>query len=204
VTRIEQAIAAVVYLPLSLLSIVVAVRKHGRALAKEYGISQARQMIQLVGYAWRLGVPPREYYQLRLHRHHWTGTGRHFINQPELHHLQRHISPADTVNLEDKAHFAERARRCGVPIVPTIAIFHLGYAFGADGKQSPIELPKRHLFIKPSASYSSQGVIGVKYDAATDRYFDGTILDAERTDRASDRTVPKKTAPRATVDGEPP
>src|SRR5688572_20900242 len=77
VTRIEQAIAAVVYLPLSLLSIVVAVRKHGRALAKEYGISQARQMIQLVGYAWRLGVPPREYYQLRLHRHHWTGTGRH-------------------------------------------------------------------------------------------------------------------------------
>jgi hypothetical protein len=173
VTLIEQAVAAVVYLPLSLVSIVSAVRRHGRALAKEYGISRTKQIVQLIGYAWRLGVPPREYYQLRLHRHHWTGTGRHFIHQPELHHLQRHISPSDTVELEDKVHFAERARRCGVPIVPTIAILHLGRALESDETWSPIRLPQRHLFIKPTASYSSEGVMGVKYDAATGHYFDG-------------------------------
>jgi hypothetical protein len=174
VTGFERAVAAVAYLPLSLVSIVRGLRTWGRALKFAYGISYARQFIQLWAYAWRLGESPRMYYHLRLHRHSWRKSGREFIDQPELHHLQRHISPVDLDALEDKIRFSHRARAQKLALVPVLSLWRGGQQV-SDEDGSPIaRLPARDLFIKPADGYSSSGVMGLRYDSAKDLYREET------------------------------
>jgi hypothetical protein len=173
VSALERSLAAVVYLPLSVVAIVSALRSTGVSLAAKYGVSRTRQFFDLLTYAWRLGLPPRAYYQLRLHRHHWRRSGRFFFEQSELHHLQRHISPADIGALENKERFALRALQHDLPLAPVIAVWRRGRPFLLDGKPASEGLRRRDLFIKPADGYSSRGVIGVRFDRLTGEFHDG-------------------------------
>jgi hypothetical protein len=171
-TALEQALAAIAYLPFSLIAILRAMRQSGRSLAVTYGISRGRQFVDLLNYAWRLGMSPRTYYQFRLHRHPWRSTGRQFIDQPELHHLQRHISPPDIDALEDKVRFAEFSRAHALPLVPILAFWENGQPRSGETGDHVTGLPREPIFIKPAASYSSAGVMGFKYDSETQSYRD--------------------------------
>lgn len=173
VTVVEQAAAAVAYLPVSLVAILSGLWKWGPALHRNYGVSLARQFTDLVNYSWRLGVSPRTYYHFRLHRHPWRLTGRLFIDQPELHHLQRHISPPDINALEDKVRFTARSRAHGLPLVPILALWKDGRDVPGDDGAPADGLPAEDLFIKPAASYSSAGVIGLRYRRSNDTYVEG-------------------------------
>ncbi len=171
VTAFEQMLAALAYLPLSLVAILSGLRQWGKSLRTVYGFPRGSQFIQLAIYAWRLGMCPRMYYHLRLHRYSWKHLGRHFIDQPELHHLQRHLAPADINMLEDKLRFAERAEREGLPVVPILALVRDGHLQAANGTRQ-IALPRQNLFVKPTASYSSDGIMGFRYDPRSHRYTD--------------------------------
>jgi hypothetical protein len=172
VSSFEQAIAALIYLPLSLVAIAGGIRRWGHALGSSYGFSRMRQFTHLLKYSWRLGVSPRMYYQMRLHRHPWNDVGRFFLDQPELHHLQRHLAPADIEVLEDKLKFDHKARAGGLPCVPIYAVWSGGTPRAAGGETLPESLPRENLFVKPVSSYSSSGVMGFSYDRTT-RTFQG-------------------------------
>jgi hypothetical protein len=172
VTKPEQAVAALAFLPVSLIAIFRALAAWGGPLKAQYGVPLRRQFVDLVNYSWRLGVSPRTYYHFRLHRHSWSQSGQHFIDQPELHHLQRHISPDDINALEDKARFTAYARRHGLPLVPILAYWRDGTPEEGDTADDGEGLPRRPIFIKPAASYSSAGVMGFHYDPKTDTYQD--------------------------------
>ena len=172
ITQLEQAAAAIVYFPLSVVTIVRALRRWGRGLLAAYGVSRTRQCAQLAAYAWRVGVCPRMYYQMRLHRHSWKETGRHFIDQPELHHLQRLLAPGELDELENKLRFHERAMRHTLPVVPILAVWRDGQhiPLGADLSGRP--LPKHDIFVKPAQGYSSAGVMGYRFNPATGHFRD--------------------------------
>jgi hypothetical protein len=173
ITVWEQAAAALVYFPVSCVAIAGGLRRWGRALLASYGISWSRQCCELAAYAWRVGASPRMYYQMRLHRHSWKWTGRHFIDQPELHQLQRHLAPDDLGALEDKLRFAGRARRHALPVVPILAVWRDGRAEVFGENRSPADaLPAQDIFVKPSESYSSAGVMGFRFDATSGSYRD--------------------------------
>lgn len=172
VSWLEQAAASLAYFPVSCMAIAGGMRRWGRALLAAYGVSWPRQCWQLATYSWRIGASPRMYYQMRLHRHTWNRTGRHFIDQPELHHLQRHLSPPDLGALEDKLRFARRAMEHALPIVPIFAICRNGnWESWASADEQP-SLPEADIFVKPAESYSSAGVMGFRFDAATRGYVD--------------------------------
>jgi hypothetical protein len=173
-TALERAAAAILYLPLSLGAIVTALRANGVALQTSYGVSRVRQFFDLLAYAWRLGLPPRAYYHLRLHRHPWKRSGRYFFDQSELHHLQRYISPPDIGALEDKERFAARASRHGLPLAPTIAVWRGGRPFQPDGKPAHDGIRRRDLFIKPADGYRSADVVGVRFDRIAGEFYDDT------------------------------
>jgi hypothetical protein len=172
VTTFEQIAAAMLYFPVSLISILRAWRRWGKNLNACYGHSRSQQIRQLVIYAWRLGMCPRMYYHLRLHRHSWRTTGRYFLDQPELHHLQRHIAPDDIDQLEDKLRFAQRMQRTGLPLAPVFTVWRDGRPESIDGEPLPRTLPARDLFVKPVQSYSSAGVQGYRYDPGRRLYQD--------------------------------
>ncbi|HWA87437.1 MAG TPA: sugar-transfer associated ATP-grasp domain-containing protein [Opitutus sp.] len=172
ITLLEQVTAAIAYFPLSVVTIVRALRRWGRALLAEYGVSRTRQCAQLAAYVWRVGLCPRMYYQMRLHRHSWKKTGRHFIDQPELHHLQRLLAPTEIDALEDKLLFSERASRHGLPIVPILAIWREGSRVLMNAGAPVRPLPPHDIFVKPAVSYSSAGVMGFRFNPATGHFFD--------------------------------
>jgi hypothetical protein len=180
VTELEQALASIAFFPVSFVAALRALATWGGSLKAEYGVPRRRQLVDLLNYSWRLGMSPRTYYQFRLHRHSWRQSGRHFIDQPELHHLQRHISPDDINALEDKARFTAHARTHGLPLVPILAYWRDGQAEEGDSVDDGEGLPRRSIFVKPAASYSSAGVMGYRYDPTSDTY-DG---DARRWSRS--------------------
>lgn len=172
VTKIEQIAAAIVYFPLSLISMLRAWLRWSRTLDASYGLPRFRQLRQLAAYAWRLGMCPRMYYHLRLYRHSWRSTGGYFLDQPELHHLQRHIAPADIDQLENKLRFARRMQGTGLPLAPICAVWRNGAPETIDGAPLPRALPASDIFVKPVQSYSSSGVQGYRYDAERRLYQD--------------------------------
>lgn len=172
VTRLEQIAAAIIYFPLSLVAMLRAWLRWSRPLDAGYGLSRFDQLRQLAAYAWRLGMCPRMYYHLRLHRHSWRSTGSYFLDQPELHHLQRHLAPADIDQLEDKLRFARRMRASGLPLAPIIAVWRDGAPRSLEDEILPRALPACDLFVKPAQSYSSSGVQGFRYASEKRLYQD--------------------------------
>lgn len=167
---IEQVFGALLYLPLSLGRIILALQRWGRTLRATERISYLRQFGHLFVCAWRYGLRPQVYYYLRLHerrRASWSQV----IDPSELHHLQREISPEDMNPLEDKLCFTRQAQAEGIPVISPLAIWHDGRplarpAFHASDLQ-------RDLFVKRSASYSSAGIMGFRFDPQTNSHHDG-------------------------------
>lgn len=189
---VEQIIGAVLYLPLSLPRLLLALQRWGRSLRETEQISYFRQFFHLCICAWRFDLRPQVYYYLRLHELPRRETWGQVIDPSELHHLQRDISPEDMEPLENKLHFTNRALAAGLPVIPLLAVWHCGRPLPAPAF-SEHDL-RRSLFVKRTRSYSSAGVKGFRYDPVTDVHHDGrlryTSADLQETLRTmSDRVT---------------
>lgn len=165
---VEHALAAAIYLPLSVPRLLLALRKMGRSLHHTRQVSYLRQCGHLWFCAWRLGLRPQVYYYLRLHGQRWPECWQQVIDPAELHHLQREISPPDFGPLENKHRFTTRGRAQGLPVIPSLAIWTNGVC--ADDAADL----RRDLFVKRTLSYASAGVMAFHYNAITGAHHDAT------------------------------
>ena len=162
---IERQLAALVYLPLSIPRLLLALIRSGPALRSADRVSWWRQASHLITCAWRLGLRPQVYYQLRLHARPRTSAWAAVIDPAELHHLQRAISPPDLAPLCDKLRFAERAFAHGLSAVPILAVWQQGQRFpGIPPHAGDLQ---RDLFVKRAQSYGSIGVMAFRYNPRT-------------------------------------
>jgi len=167
---LEQIPAAVLYLVISLPRILQALQRWGRSLRATDNIPYHRQFLHLWLCAWRMGLSPRVYYFLGLHRRRHPDSWRHVIDPSELHHLQRDASPADLNPLEDKILFTERAKKRGLPVVPILALWKDGLPLAP----ADPDMLKRDVFAKRALTYSSEGILGLRYDPATGKHRDAS------------------------------
>lgn len=165
---LEQIPAAFLYLIISLPRILFALKRWGPSLRATDHVGYRRQFFHLCLCAWRMGLRPQVYYFLSLHRRRQPESWLNVIDPSELHHLQRDASPPDLDALEDKIRFTDRALKRGIQIVPVPAIWDNGTPVSVcDG-----ESLQRDLFVKRARTYSSEGVFGLRYDAATGLHHD--------------------------------
>ena len=167
---LEQSLAVLLYLPLSLPRILLALWQWGRPLRAVDRISYLRQSLHLSVCAWYLGLRPQVYYYLRLHGQRWPAAWRGVIDPAELHHLQRDISPPDLTPLADKLRFMQRALAHGLPAIPTLAVWENG-RLHPNYQPAPGDLC-RDLFVKRSHSYGSTGVMAFHYNPTTPAHYD--------------------------------
>lgn len=186
---LEQIIGALIYLPLSLTRIIMALHRWGRSLRATDHIPYGRQFLQLCVCAWRYDLRPQVYYYLRLHDQRRRESWHQIIDPSELHHLQREISPSDIEPLEDKLLFAFRATAAGIPVVPLLAVWRHGRLISAPDESG--QSLCRNLFVKRTSSYSSAGVTGFRYDPLIGAHHDSN----RRYSRAElDATLEKMSA----------
>lgn len=167
---VEQIVGALLYLPLSLPRLFLALNRWGRSLRDTEKISYRRQFLHLCICAWRFNLRPQVYYYLRLHEEKRRKAWSQVIDPSELHHLQREISPADMEPLEDKLHFSNRAATSGLPVIPILAIWQNGRPLLTP--EFPDRDLRRSLFVKRTSSYSSSGIRGFRYNPITEAHHD--------------------------------
>lgn len=168
---LEQALAALLYLPLSVPRTLAALWKNGRTLHAVDRVSFARQVLHLQVCAWLFGLRPQVYYQLRLHARPRLDAWRQVVDPAELHRLQCEISPQAVASLQDKLCFTARARVHGLPVIPLLETWRHGHV---ELPRAPVDALRRDLFVKRALSYSSIGVMAFRYEPLTDRHHDGT------------------------------
>lgn len=166
----EQIPAAFLYLVISFPRILLALKRWGWRLRATEQVPYHRQFVHLWLCAWRIGLRPQVYYFLSLHRRRHPDSWLHVIDPSELHHLQRDASPVDMNPLENKLLFSRRAVQHGLPVVPILALWENGRVLAS---AAPHEL-ERDLFAKRALTYSSAGIIGLRYNPATGTHRDAS------------------------------
>ncbi len=127
-------------------------RRYGALVARQHGISVARQVAEQVWLRLRYGLPPDVYYSFRLFLPRFRRQASAFIQWKELGplHLQLNCRTCsgEARVLKDKARFATWCTARGVPTVPVLASFENGQVTPHvwDGGEAP--LPRRDLFSK--------------------------------------------------------
>jgi len=143
-----------------------AVDSYGDQVAREFGLSRARQLRQLWWLWVRHGVHPEVYYSYRLFQPDLLRRAPHFFQHAEATELYRLLSvrtaPRMAELLMDKAQFERWLTERGFPTVHTV----LEFSGGAVTRSSLPEggLPRRDLFSKLVDSQAGNGAQRWRYD----------------------------------------
>ncbi len=127
-------------------------REYGGIVARQYGISIARQVAEQVWLRLRYGISSHMYYTFRLFLPHMRRQAQEFVTGHKIVTLNRQLNrracPEEAAVLKDKLRFATWCTAHGIPTVPVLASFKDGTMTPHvwDGGEAP--LPRRDLFSK--------------------------------------------------------
>jgi hypothetical protein len=134
------------------------IRQQGRAVAGEFGVGFARQLVELLRLQRELGVKPETYYRFRLFLDQNWRRRHEFVSLEEnillLHYLNQEFGNGDDADLVDKARFFRRMQKTGLPIIPILAEIRGGHI---EEHCAVSQYPSTDLFSKPSDRYCGQG-----------------------------------------------
>jgi len=142
------------------------VRKHGRRVREQHGISRMKQVWQIVRLALRCNIVPASYYHFRLFESANAKRAEAYIQSEEVDALYFNLMKglASAQSLDDKLHFFRQGRQKGFPVAEVLGVF-------ADGRLgewfvgSYETLPPVDLILKPTDGMCGRGVERWSYDA---------------------------------------
>ncbi len=130
-------------------------RKYGALVARQHGISVARQVAEQVWLRLRYGVPPEMYYSFRLFLPRFRRQAGVFIYWKKMGplHLQliSRTCPEEAEVLKDKVRFATWCTAHGIPTAPVLASFRDGTMTPQAWEGHGTPLPCKDLFSKNAA-----------------------------------------------------
>jgi hypothetical protein len=143
-----------------------AVAVHGGRVAREFGVSAARQLRQLCWLWVRHGVHPEAYYYYQLYLPGQLRRAPGFLQEGEASELYRMLSvrvaPAEAELLADKPRFERWLAERGFPTLRTLVEFVGGEVLRSSTPDRT--LPRRDLFSKMSDSQAGAGAQRWRYD----------------------------------------
>ena len=136
--------------------------QNGRAVAARHGRALHRQLLDQLRLYVAAGILPPMYYVFELHQQPKRRHARDFLLRSEtkggvFHIVNREQRRVDSI-VSDKAAFAEHFRELGIPVVPTLAVFHSG-TMTTDGAPEDF---RADLFVKPVVGKGGRG--GQRWD----------------------------------------
>lgn len=136
--------------------------QNGRAVAVRHGRSLHRQLLDQLRLYIAAGILPPMYYVFELHQQPKRRHARDFLLRSEtkggvFHIVNREQRRVDSI-VSDKAAFADHFREHGIPVVPTLAVFHSGRI---TTDRAPEDF-RADLFVKPVVGKGGRG--GQRWD----------------------------------------
>lgn len=157
-----------------------ATHKYGDVVARQYGISPARQVLEQVWLRLRYGVSPDAYYMYRLflprlRRQAGTFIYIYWKKMNALHlWLNCRVCPEEVKVLKDKVQFYARCKAHDVPTAPVLASFKGGEITPQVWTGQDAPLPRRDLFSKNAS-------LGKGKEATRWRYVGNGCYESEET-----------------------
>lgn len=157
------------------------VREHGRAVASRYGVSRARQFLDLWWLRSRHGIEPESYYLYRLHLPERRRRAEQYVQVSELDRLAHLVvyrcAADDSLVLSDKRRFTDWCAAHSFPSVGTLMqVDPDGTVNVGSGAR---RLPAADLFSKVTSLRSAQGARVWRHCGDSRWVDDGAALDGE-------------------------
>ncbi len=136
------------------------VRKWGKVVSARYGVSVARQILEIIWLYLHLGINPDFYYKYYFFLKEWRALSKEVITNYQIAYLLTQLNQRAGVKedliLNDKLVFYQFCSDENLSIIPTLCAFD-------DGKVTPLlwkpgaPLPQADLYVKPVRAFGGRG-----------------------------------------------
>lgn len=167
-----------------------AVSLYGAAIEGSENISLLKQRNIVLNLSKRFCIPPKEVYNFRIYRRPESALDYVFFTENGGVHRMKNGNHRgqDHIDIQDKAFFAERAFRIGLPCVPTLARMPRGQSADATLLTG---LNGQGVFVKSRSGHNGFGAFSLQIDDETirGRMLDGRAIESAEAAQAALRNL---------------